>query len=99
MNGVWLEERNGPDFVEVGSSGALDHEALIALILGNDPGAWAAEDFSVRAAANVDSAPFDILLLSRPSEYSSPDAPSCGRRRCTTRPSLRTTASTATKVD
>ena len=46
-----LEERIGPDFVEIGSSGALDRESLIALILGSDPGVWAAEDFAVRELA------------------------------------------------
>ena len=49
-----LEERIGPDFVEIGSSGALDRESLIALILGSDPGVWAAEDFAVRELAPTD---------------------------------------------
>ena len=46
-----LEARISPDFVELGSNGPIDRERLIGLILGTDPGAWQAEDFTVRQLA------------------------------------------------
>ena len=46
-----LEARISPDFVELGSNGPIDREGLIGLILGTEPGAWQAEDFTVRQLA------------------------------------------------
>jgi hypothetical protein len=43
-----LEVRMTADFVEVGSSGTIDREQLIAIVFGTDLGDWHAEEFRVR---------------------------------------------------
>jgi len=48
-----LEARMTPDFIEVGSGGAINREELIGIIHGTDPGSWRAEDFSVRELAQT----------------------------------------------
>jgi hypothetical protein len=46
-----LEARMTPDFVEVGSGGAINRDELIGIIYGTDPRSWQAEDFGVRELA------------------------------------------------
>lgn len=48
-----LEARMTPDFIEVGSGGAINREELIGVIHGTVPGSWQAEDFSVRELAQT----------------------------------------------
>lgn len=43
-----LEALMTEDFIELSPSGSDDRQALIAAILGEDPGTWRVEDFTVR---------------------------------------------------
>jgi hypothetical protein len=43
-----LEALMTADFTELGPGGSDDRQALIAAILGEDPGTWRVEDFIVR---------------------------------------------------
>lgn len=43
-----LEALLTDDFIELSPGGSDDRQALIAAILGEDPGTWRVEDFSVR---------------------------------------------------